>query len=194
MNACRRVGRMGIVDHGGSTHFLLPSAFAKMVEDEFTLCFTRCTQGLGVPSAKAHLENLQHFQSYWQRIRDNDICLPCLDQTPEYTLPCGHANCELCVQRFWNNDHHPWVFKRGECVLCRSHFPREVTVKIHNPSRGLRVLSLDGGGIRGIVHLKFLQILQDRIGLPLPVQENFDFTVGTSCGKFDGLGQVLLLK
>jgi hypothetical protein len=93
--------------------------------------------------------------------------------------------CEACVQRYWSNDEHPWVFKLEECLLCRSSFPQQATVKIRDPSRGLRVLSLDGGGIRGIVHPIFLKILQDRIGLPLPVQENFDVALCTSCGELD---------
>jgi hypothetical protein len=190
MDACRRVGRIWISEHDGSTHLLLPSAFVKLVEVEFVLCFTRFTQSKGVTSATVHLKNLQRFRSHWQTIRDNDVCLVGLDQAPEYTLPCGHTNCDLCVQRYWNRDHHPWVFKLAECILCRSNFPRQVTVKIRDPCRGLRVLSLDGGGIRGLVHLKFLQILENRIGLPhLPVQENFDFVIGTSCGEFDGPGE-----
>jgi hypothetical protein len=114
---------------------------------------------------------------------DNDICLGCLDQTPEYALPCGHMMCEFCVQRYWSSDQHPWVFKLDECILCQANFSQQVTVKIHDPCRGIRVLSLDGGGVRGLAHLKLLQVLQDRIGLPYPVQENFDFALGTSCGE-----------
>lgn len=164
---------------------LLPSTFVKLVEHRFSRGFAKLTRGSGVTSASLHLENLQRFRSYWQRIRDNDLCLVCLDQTPEYTLPCSHMMCEACVQRYWSNDEHPWVFRLAECLLCKSSFPQQATVKIRDPSRGLRVLSLDGGGIRGIVHPILLKVLQDRIDLPLPVQENFDVAVGTSCGESD---------
>jgi patatin-like phospholipase/acyl hydrolase len=54
---------------------------------------------------------------------------------------------------------------------------------MHNPVRGLRVLSLDGGGCKGIIPLKFLQVLEDWISLPFPVQENFDLFLGPSSGK-----------
>jgi Zinc finger, C3HC4 type (RING finger) len=81
----------------------------------------------------------QRFRPYWQRIWDNNLCLVCLDQAPEYTLPCSHMMCEACVQRYWSNDEHPWVFKLEKCLLCRSIFPQRATVKIRDPSRGLRV-------------------------------------------------------
>jgi hypothetical protein len=153
------------------------------VERYFSLWFIKFIQRSGVTSAELHLENLQRFRSVWQRICDDELCLTCLDQTGEHKLSCKHMTCEACVQRYWNSEEHPWVFKLDKCLLCQSSFPQKATVKIRDPSRGLRVLSLDGGGIRGIVHLMFLKTLQDRIGLPYPVQENFDLTVGTSVGK-----------
>ncbi|KAF3030307.1 hypothetical protein E8E12_000580 [Didymella heteroderae] len=48
---------------------------------------------------------------------------------------------------------------------------------------GVRVLSLDGGGIRAKVVLQFLQALELEIGIDMPVQENFDFGFGTSSGS-----------
>ncbi|KAI1839796.1 hypothetical protein JX266_013990, partial [Neoarthrinium moseri] len=47
---------------------------------------------------------------------------------------------------------------------------------------GVRVLSIDGGGTRGRAPLEFLQALQDRLGLPYPLQRNFDLIYGTSSG------------
>lgn len=44
------------------------------------------------------------------------------------------------------------------------------------------MLTLDGGGVRGIATLQYLKNLQERIGLPYPVQENFDLVYGTSSG------------
>jgi patatin-like phospholipase/acyl hydrolase len=44
------------------------------------------------------------------------------------------------------------------------------------------MLTLDGGGIRGIVELSLLKALQDEIGLSLPFGEMFDLIVGTSTG------------
>lgn len=51
------------------------------------------------------------------------------------------------------------------------------------PTAGVRVLTFDGGGVRGLVTLIYLLLLQDQIGLNYPVQEHFDVVVGTSSGK-----------
>ena len=55
--------------------------------------------------------------------------------------------------------------------------------KVKPPTAGVRVLSIDGGGIHGVVPLKFLQLLQGRIGPPYPVQDNFGTAYGTSSGE-----------
>ncbi|KAH7009108.1 acyl transferase/acyl hydrolase/lysophospholipase [Microdochium trichocladiopsis] len=47
---------------------------------------------------------------------------------------------------------------------------------------GVRVLSIDGGGIRGRIPLEFLRVLQDHVALPLPIQSHFDLVFGTSSG------------
>merc|ERR1712168_352287 len=46
--------------------------------------------------------------------------------------------------------------------------------------KSLRVLSLDGGGIRGIVLTKILQTIEAKAGKP--IHELFDWIVGTSTG------------
>jgi patatin-like phospholipase/acyl hydrolase len=48
---------------------------------------------------------------------------------------------------------------------------------------GVRILSLDGGGVRGIVELETLRRLEWHIGLDLPIGNFFDLIVGTSAGK-----------
>lgn len=57
-------------------------------------------------------------------------------------------------------------------------------MSIKPPTASVRVLSLDGGGSRGRVPLVFLKEIQDAIGLPYPVQQNFDVVFGTSSGEF----------
>uniref|UniRef100_A0A0B7KPB2 PNPLA domain-containing protein n=1 Tax=Bionectria ochroleuca TaxID=29856 RepID=A0A0B7KPB2_BIOOC len=52
------------------------------------------------------------------------------------------------------------------------------------PTAAPRVLSLDGGGIRGLASLQFLQVLQDLVGLPYPIQYHFDIVYGTSSGHY----------
>ena len=69
-------------------------------------------------------------------------------------------------------------------MLCGMEF-RDVDIKVKPDNAGVKILTIDGGGIRGIVPLQFLQILQDRIGLLIPVQDNFNIVIGTSSGKLD---------
>ncbi|KKY29202.1 putative patatin-like phospholipase [Phaeomoniella chlamydospora] len=86
-------------------------------------------------------------------------------------------------------DHYPpgmhaddrWLLKLHTCRLCGFELP-DVTFRVKPDNAGISVLSIDGGGVRGIMPLQFLQILQDRIGLPIPVQEHFDVAFGTSSG------------
>jgi len=51
------------------------------------------------------------------------------------------------------------------------------------PTAGPRVLSLDGGGIRGVIPLVFLEhIQQEMADLDCPLRDYFDFVCGTSSG------------
>jgi patatin-like phospholipase/acyl hydrolase len=47
----------------------------------------------------------------------------------------------------------------------------------------VRFLSIDGGGSRGIVSIAFMEKLQQALDLSYPIQENFDFSIGTSSGE-----------
>jgi patatin-like phospholipase/acyl hydrolase len=60
----------------------------------------------------------------------------------------------------------------------------DVIVKVHPPTAGVGVLLIDGGGARGVVPPAILQIIQDKIGLPIPVQNFFKVAFGTSAGKY----------
>ena len=63
----------------------------------------------------------------------------------------------------------------------KEYWPVEIRVK--PPHGGLRVLSLDGGGVRGIVELVVLHRLESSVGLEIPIGEYFDLIVGTSAGR-----------
>lgn len=47
----------------------------------------------------------------------------------------------------------------------------------------MRLLSLDGGGVRGVAELEILRRLETEIGLNVPITDFFDLIVGTSIGK-----------
>lgn len=58
---------------------------------------------------------------------------------------------------------------------------------IKPPTAGVRILSIDGGGVRGVIPLRALHDLeltiQTLIGDQITIQDNFDLAVGTSTGK-----------
>ncbi len=52
-----------------------------------------------------------------------------------------------------------------------------------------RILSLDGGGIRGIIAARILQVVEQQLGGPL--NQHFDLIAGTSTGSFLAAGVAL---
>ena len=119
----------------------------------------------------------------------SSVCYVCLFGQPEYRLPCRHVICKDCVSEFDQTglgEAYPGRVTHNECLLCSSSdgesWPYNVAVRPR--LGGLRVLSLDGGGVRGIVELAVLQRLEAATGLGLPLGEYFDLIVGTSAGSY----------
>ena len=61
--------------------------------------------------------------------------------------------------------------------------------KVKPATAGVRILSVDGGGIRDVVSLEFLALLQDILDHNLTLQDYFEQAFGTSSGmcSFRGL-------
>ena len=79
-----------------------------------------------------------------------------------------------------------YVVEMNQCVLCLESWDTQSPqlMKLKPKCAGVRVLTLDGGGVRGIVELAILEELEQRVGLEVPIKELFDLIVGTSTGKF----------
>lgn len=56
-------------------------------------------------------------------------------------------------------------------------------MRVHAPTAGIGILCIDGGGVRGIIPTTILELLEERIGLPIPIQEHFKLALGISAGK-----------
>lgn len=113
-----------------------------------------------------------------------ESCFNCLQRTPMYSLPCGHWVCQICVKIFHSSSTgDPWLFCVDKCVLCGVDTVG-LRIRVKPVTATTRVLSIGGGGARGCIPLEFLQTLQDSIGLPYPVQRNFDIVYGTSSGNW----------
>ncbi|KAI0965763.1 hypothetical protein F4678DRAFT_467205 [Xylaria arbuscula] len=141
----------------------------------------------------AHRTIVQRFYKNFNDglgVFSNSICLCCLSNPPDHQLSCGHVICPECAKDFGSPDGH----LKLEIKACPIHdlplrnqlTSQPTTVAIQPPDSGLRVLVLDGGGVRGIVELCVLRVLESRLGLPL--HRFFDLVVGTSTGGILSLG------
>ena len=163
---------------------VLRSGFINKIETQLRGFFEQSIRGKGTPSSEIHKNNLRSFEDCWRNIQSSSTCLACLRRRPQYGLPCGHIVCENCVLVFGEccvDD--PWIFKVHSCFLCGVKMPEEITVKIHPPTAGVGVLCIDGGGVRGVLPLEFMKRIEDRIGLPIPLQKFFKVAFGVSSGE-----------
>ncbi len=114
-------------------------------------------------------------------ISTNRTGLGCFARTPENSLLCGHSVCDLCVRIFaTENAQQPWTFSLSQCLLCQKSI--ETTFRLKPPTAGVRILSVDGRGIRGIVSLQWLLELESRLDLSNSLSDYFDFPLGISSG------------
>ncbi|KAH8699414.1 hypothetical protein GQ44DRAFT_733209 [Phaeosphaeriaceae sp. PMI808] len=124
----------------------------------------------------------KHYQQ-WRQIRSNKTCLACLQHVPENVLPCGHAYCVLCVQELGTESKEfetAWIM--DHCSLCWGNQSIPHLVRLKPKCAGCRILTLDGGGVRGVVELALLKSLNDMTGLGINFRDFFDLIIGTSTG------------
>jgi hypothetical protein len=120
----------------------------------------------------------------WSKLQTYKTCLTCLRMIPDHVLPCGHALCENCAIDFGTpSQRHESVVEIGKCVLCQQAWAKKQLVRTKPRCAGIRILTLDGGGVRGALEIAILLKLEERIGLDLPIREFFDLVVGTSTGR-----------
>ncbi|CCD42661.1 similar to patatin-like phospholipase [Botrytis cinerea T4] len=175
------------MDSSNMSDLLLPSGFLKMIEKLLQSFFAKLQRSAINIAVDSHRQVLLRTVSNCLSIRLDNTCVICIRRTPQYGLPCGHVICENCVRVFGRlSPIDPWLFEVDSCFFCGLS-TSGVVVRTLPPTAGIRVLTFDGGGIRGVASLQYLQVLQERIGLPYPVQENFDMVYGTSIGAIVAL-------
>lgn len=160
--------------HGDDLVLLLRSQWISLIEQQFvqkskTLC----------PNPRAKL--LADFQPWLAVRKPHSVCLACMQADPEHKLKCGHLICERCFTGVGNSSEtDPHLYKLNCCPFCSQSC--EATVRVKPATAGLRVLSIDGGGIRAAIPIQFLCALEEAVGLDMPIQEHFDLAYGTSSG------------
>ncbi|KAJ5047776.1 hypothetical protein J3E72DRAFT_204316 [Bipolaris maydis] len=131
-------------------------------------------------------QSLEAFETRWQSSAAASqklykVCLACMQADPQHKLTCGHVVCEKCFIDMGNSPAtDPYLYTLNCCPFCSQI--SEVTVRVKPATAGLRVLSIDGGGIRAAIPIQFLCALENAIGLDIPIQEHFDLAYGTSSG------------
>ncbi|KAK4217215.1 hypothetical protein QBC37DRAFT_438226 [Rhypophila decipiens] len=141
----------------------------------------------------------QQFSSpvFTPKLVSNATCFACIRNIPEHVLPCAHALCRSCVQSFGeqvggSRPGGSGIFELHRCPLLhpggRSWEGQPVRIRFKPRDAGVRVLCLDGGGIRGIVELTILHAIEKELGGFMSVQDCFDLIVGTSSGGIVALG------
>jgi Patatin-like phospholipase len=121
----------------------------------------------------------------------HSICLGCLIDRPDHVLPCGHILCTSCVLSFGlvKSKNHVEIQK---CPLegkdNRTGQFQPVTVFLKPDTAASRILVLDGGGIRSVIQLEILRLLEAEFKGRLSLQYFFDLIVGTGTGGIIALG------
>ncbi|CAK1357491.1 hypothetical protein CB0940_07777 [Cercospora beticola] len=109
-------------------------------------------------------------------------CFCCLMDVPEHPLPCGHVLCTACIKAYGKPNKS--MLQVSCCPLHResTNWAKPASIRFKPVGAGVRILSLDGGGIRGIVQLEVLRAIEQALGGHLPVQVFFDLILGTGTG------------
>ncbi|KAK3658833.1 hypothetical protein LTR56_001704 [Elasticomyces elasticus] len=119
----------------------------------------------------------------------HSACFCCLREMPAHALPCGHVLCTKCVKSYGKTLEKYWVSMRS----CPLHVKETASqeghlIRFKPRNSGVRILTLDGGGIRGIIELEVLRTIEKSLGGKIPIQAFFDLIVGTSTGGIIALG------
>ena len=106
-------------------------------------------------------------------------CLGCLQQPPSTLLACGHGFCLDCIRDLTHDESSPHRLKNICCPIHRK--PQTFSPRLLPIHSGYRILSLDGGGVKGLAQLVMLSHIEKRC-FDVPAIHLFDLVVGTSIG------------
>lgn len=166
-----QVGRKGGI--------LLPSSFVDKICSSFAELFKELLTGTS--AVNVHRQVFDSFTHHWRAIKSSTVCLTCLSRVPEHLLLCGHSICVECLRNLAASAPHDGLLLHYEaCLLC--HEDVNFRLRLSPDTAGIKLLSIDGGGVRGALSLEILRLLEEKVDLPIPIQEHFDFAYGISAG------------
>ncbi|ORX97103.1 hypothetical protein BCR34DRAFT_524516 [Clohesyomyces aquaticus] len=122
-------------------------------------------------------------------VHSHSVCFCCLFEAPEHCLPCGHILCTACIKTYGKAKDANTV-EMYECPLETNAAGRYQpwTVHLKPQAAGLRVLCLDSGGVRNVIQLEILRLLERELNGKLPIQYFFDLIVGSGTSSLIALG------
>jgi hypothetical protein len=130
---------------------------------------------------KDRIRVLDRFREWISKIKTYQSCLACLQRRPEYKYPCNHMVCgDCCVDLGRRGDRDRDLFTFTNCPFCK--LTCSIQIRVKPATAGVRLLSIDGGGVRAVIPIQFLRALEQALDLNIPVQEHFDLSYGTSSG------------
>lgn len=127
--------------------------------------------------AVKHRETLRKQYDGLPDISCSRVCAGCLLEAPSEKLRCGHTLCCKCCTENTQGD-------QISCLQCgKAALWKPVTMP---NGAGFRILSMDGGGIRGVVLAAYLAAIEKKTGIKS--YDLFDYIIGTSAGGLAALG------
>ncbi|MCJ1354083.1 MAG: hypothetical protein MMC33_004070 [Icmadophila ericetorum] len=147
------------------------------------------TQSGGSPEELVARLHCEHIKVFYGKIGSatnfisHSTCFCCLREIPIHPLICGHVICTPCVNSYGIPKGRGFI-EMSECPLDEASkvWPHSCHVNIKPSLAGVRILSLDGGGVRGIVELMALKGIEMQLPEKIPIRNFFDLIVGTSTG------------
>ncbi|KAH8805185.1 hypothetical protein F5884DRAFT_859795 [Xylogone sp. PMI_703] len=136
---------------------------------------------------RQHSAALQDERQLLMELASQKICFFCLADSPDFKLDCQHNICSSCIKRFGRGKVGTCIYTLSQCPICQEA-ERDITFQLKPAEAGVRILTIDGGGVRGTVSARILQMLEDEIGLDLPIFHFFDYILGTNSGGIISLG------
>ena len=124
-----------------------------------------------------HIDTLTKNSGFLRSQQYGALCCFCFARPWTRLSRCSvHGVCDSCSFQILERIGH-------ECIICDSEVVTHAWKNDREAERG-RILALDGGGVRGLIQLEVLAMLEEEIGLNLPLRCFFDLIVGTSIGEY----------
>ncbi|KAL4888218.1 patatin-like phospholipase [Aspergillus ambiguus] len=120
----------------------------------------------GVSSSQSRKRQLQAQSGQLCSIRSNRICLLCL----VFGSPAVGVE---------------YRFTLASCLCCL--YQRPLVVDVLPPTMNPTILAIDGGGVRGVIPLEYLNLIQEALG-SYPLRDLVDLGIGTSSGGLSIIG------